>query len=97
MRVVHFAALADTGHVVPWCGVWGSMDSDWTDIANNVSCLGCATAMAHRDGKGVAQEASSGASVAATRSPGSPTSGLQRLASATAGAWTRHRPRLRPA
>jgi hypothetical protein len=48
MRLVHFADLNDTGHVEPRCGVWGSMDADWTNLADDATCVGCRTAMTHR-------------------------------------------------
>lgn len=41
MRLVHLAYLTETGHVEPRCGAWGSMDSDWTDVADGVTCVGC--------------------------------------------------------
>ena len=49
MRLVHFADLNDTGHVEPRCGAWGSMDADWTDIADDATCSGCRTAVTQRD------------------------------------------------
>ena len=49
MRLVHLAELNDTGHVEPRCGVWGSLDADWTDIANDATCSGCRIPVTERD------------------------------------------------
>lgn len=48
VRVVHFGRTSGTGHAVPWCGVWGSMDTDWTAEGSGVTCAACREAM--RDG-----------------------------------------------
>ncbi|HET9595453.1 MAG TPA: hypothetical protein VFP65_07720 [Anaeromyxobacteraceae bacterium] len=45
MRVNHLQGTSATDRVVPRCGAWGSMDSDWTDVAANVSCVACRDAM----------------------------------------------------
>jgi hypothetical protein len=45
MRVMHFARPAAAGYVEPWCGTWGSMDTDWTDVAAGVTCVACRTAL----------------------------------------------------
>ena len=37
MRVIHFERTSGTGHAVPWCGVWGSTDTDWTEDAAGVT------------------------------------------------------------
>jgi hypothetical protein len=44
MRVIHFApseAPSIGRHAEPLCGDWGSMDTDWTDSANGVTCQAC--------------------------------------------------------
>jgi hypothetical protein len=41
MRVIHFERTSGTGHAVPWCGVWGSTDTDWTEDAAGVTCVAC--------------------------------------------------------
>ena len=48
MRLVHLVDLNDTGHVEPRCGAWGSLDADWTMLADDATCLGCRTARAGR-------------------------------------------------
>jgi hypothetical protein len=45
MRVIHFERTSGTGHAVPRCGVWGSMDTDWTRDADGVTCVACRSAM----------------------------------------------------
>lgn len=47
MRVIHFARTAGTRHVEPRCGDWGSLDTDWTDVAAGVTCVACRGAL-HR-------------------------------------------------
>lgn len=44
MRLVHLAELAESGHVVPRCGEWGSMDTDWTDREDGATCAACKAA-----------------------------------------------------
>jgi hypothetical protein len=44
MRVVHFASSV-TGHAEPLCGLWGSMDTDWTKAEEGVTCAGCQLAL----------------------------------------------------
>jgi hypothetical protein len=44
MRVIHFApsdAHPAAWHAEPVCGDWGSMDTDWTDLAGGVTCEAC--------------------------------------------------------
>jgi hypothetical protein len=48
MRVIHFERTSGTGHAVPWCGVWGSTDTDWTEDADGVTCVACRGAMIDR-------------------------------------------------
>lgn len=45
MRVIHFERMSATGNVVPWCGLWGSTDTAWTDVADGVTCGPCRGAM----------------------------------------------------
>lgn len=45
MRVIHLGRTTATGHVLPRCGVWGSMDTQWTDVAAGVTCVACREAM----------------------------------------------------
>jgi hypothetical protein len=45
MRVVHFARSDDRPSAEPLCGVWGSMDTDWTDVPGGVTCDACRVAL----------------------------------------------------
>jgi hypothetical protein len=45
MRVIHFVRPDATAGVEPLCGVWGSMDTDWTDVAGGVTCSACRNAL----------------------------------------------------
>ncbi len=45
MRVVHFARSDDRPHAEALCGAWGSLDSDWTDVARGVTCTDCRTVL----------------------------------------------------
>jgi hypothetical protein len=45
MRVVHFARSDARPSAEPLCGVWGSMDTDWTDVAGGVTCDACRVAL----------------------------------------------------
>jgi len=44
MRAVHFAATG-TALVLPLCGQWDSMDTDWTSDRAGVTCLACREAI----------------------------------------------------
>lgn len=41
MRVVHLARTGDRPHAEPLCGEWGSMDADWTEVADEATCPAC--------------------------------------------------------
>ena len=45
MRVIHFVRPEVLGHAEPLCGVWGSMDTDWTGVASGVTCAACRGAL----------------------------------------------------
>ena len=45
MRAIHFVRPDATVGVEPLCGVWGSMDTDWTDVAGGVTCEVCKSAL----------------------------------------------------
>ena len=47
MRAIHLTAPPFAHGVLPLCGDWGSMDSDWTAIRAQVTCAACVRAMAH--------------------------------------------------
>ena len=41
MRTVHFRRI-DRGNVLlPLCGDWGSMETDWTEDPDGVTCRAC--------------------------------------------------------
>jgi hypothetical protein len=42
MRAIHLVKPNTTGGVEPLCGSWGSMDTDWTTVASQVTCAECA-------------------------------------------------------
>jgi hypothetical protein len=93
MRVIHFARTDGTGHVEPWCGVWGSTATDWTDVAAAVTCVGCRAAMRDgaRDGLLVEEGSPSRSATARIRAPGRFSFALPCLAAALvafAGAWS---------
>ncbi|ACG71624.1 hypothetical protein AnaeK_0382 [Anaeromyxobacter sp. K] len=68
MRVVHFQRTSDTGHVVPWCGVWGSTDTDWTTAWPGVTCVACRDAM--RAGLRGGEPSTRGSGSARSQAPG---------------------------
>jgi hypothetical protein len=70
MRVIHFERTSGTGHAVPRCGVWGSMDTDWTEDADGVTCVACRAAMLE-DARGLKVEDAStrGSAIASRRAP----------------------------
>jgi hypothetical protein len=72
MRVIHFAGTAGTGHVEPRCGVWGSTDTDWTEVAAGVTCVACRGDMRDgaRDGLRVEEASTRGSAMARRRAPG---------------------------
>jgi hypothetical protein len=45
MRAIHFDRTAGRSDVLPLCGAWGSMDSDWTTVADGVTCDACRRAL----------------------------------------------------
>lgn len=45
MRLVHQARSDGRPHAEPLCGDWGSMDTDWTDAAEGVTCPACTAAL----------------------------------------------------
>jgi hypothetical protein len=44
MHIVHFAPGL-SGLVLPLCGNWGGMDSEWTGEPDGVTCPACRQAM----------------------------------------------------
>jgi hypothetical protein len=44
VRVVHREQLTPEHTVVPLCGVWRSLDEDWTTSADGVTCAACRAA-----------------------------------------------------
>jgi len=48
MRPIHLQRILPGHVVVPRCGDWGSMDTDWTDDLSAVTCQACLEA-ARRD------------------------------------------------
>ncbi len=67
MRVIHFQRTSDTAHAVPWCGVWGSTDTDWTEDAAGVTCVACRGAMLERARRPYVEDASTRGSVIGRR------------------------------
>jgi hypothetical protein len=45
MRAIHLVGPNLTAGVLPLCGDWGSMDSDWTTFEAQVTCGACAADM----------------------------------------------------
>lgn len=43
MRAIHLVGPDTTAGVLPLCGSWGSMDTDWTSVPSEVTCPACAT------------------------------------------------------
>jgi hypothetical protein len=41
MRATHFVKPSGSPYVEPLCGVWGLMDTHWTEAAAGVTCDGC--------------------------------------------------------
>jgi hypothetical protein len=45
MRPVHFLKPSAGHYVEPLCGVWGLMDTHWTEVADAVTCGACQEAL----------------------------------------------------
>ena len=45
MRATHLVGPVTTAGVLPLCGDWVSMDTDWTTVPSQVTCAACAADM----------------------------------------------------
>jgi hypothetical protein len=41
MRAIHLIGPDTTAGLLPLCGSWGSMDTDWTSVPSEVTCVAC--------------------------------------------------------